>query len=231
MNKNKSQTGSVHLIITIILAVALLGLLGFELYQNFVLSKASKPTLTVVDKKTDETPKTETASEVALTEVASDTTGTGLAIKYPKTWILNHETTPASEMVGASDKNTIISSDGNVKVVLDIARPSGIGLNCGDPDTTIKVLDKGEIKNYSSLSFIRYNEPGVGDYVGVSKNIEVEGRTNCASYSKSQYIFSYSSSNPSPIATLQAKFTGDIDMNSDNYKTAKRIIQSLYVKN
>lgn len=236
MNKNKSQLGSIHLAITIVLLVALLGALGFVFYQNFVLSKTSNPTPAVANSKTDDASKAVVSSEVALTEVASDTTGTGLSFKYPKTWTLSHETTPAGEVQGAHDSNIITSTDGKTTVILNIDRPSGLGVPCGgDQSTSVKVIDTGKINNYPSTGFIQYSEPNSGTFVGAYKLDVVQSKTDCMNYEKSQYILGYGhpANDPMgsvPIVKFQAKFTGNIDMNSDNYKIAKRIIQSLYKK-
>ncbi|MDB5159863.1 MAG: hypothetical protein JWO99_126 [Candidatus Saccharibacteria bacterium] len=73
MKKSNSQTGSAHAIIIILLVVAILGLLGFVFWQNFIQKKDTTPATstptTTTTTTTTTTPKT-TATSLVLTSYA-----------------------------------------------------------------------------------------------------------------------------------------------------------------
>lgn len=228
MKSEQSQDGSAHLVIIIVLAIALIGSLGFVLYRNLqeerVTGKDIDPTKVVGPIKT------EVASEVALTEVASDTTNdTKFAIKYPKTWTLAHEITPGSDIVGAGDKNTITSPDKAAVVELNVFSSSGRALLCSGNNVNAKVVinDKGDIPGYPSAGFVDYGESTNGDYIGAYDINAIKDNQGCNAYQESRYLLGYANDT---LVTLGATFTSKVDMSSDNYKIAKRIIQSLYKK-
>jgi len=72
VNKKQSQSGSIHLIITIVLAVALIGALGFVFYQNYMQPKASDNNA-VVSNETDDTATTvtDTVDDATTADVAT----------------------------------------------------------------------------------------------------------------------------------------------------------------
>ena len=229
MNKQQNQLGSAHLVVIILLSVALLGSLGFLFYQNFVLSKTNDSAPVVFDKKTKETAKIVAASDVALTEIASDATNdTKFAIKYPKTWTLAHEIAPASDIIGAGDKNTITSPDKTTVVELNVFSSSGRGVLCYDNENAkVTINDKGDISGYPSAGFINYSESTNGDYIGAYDINTVKNNQGCKVYQESRHLLGYTNNT---LVTLGATFVGEVDTSSDNYKIAKRIIQSLYKK-
>lgn len=68
MNKSNNQSGSAHAVVIIILIMAILGLLGFIFWQNFVQKKDATPTKSV------------TTSTPAMTSTATKSTATSLPI-------------------------------------------------------------------------------------------------------------------------------------------------------
>ena len=235
MNKKQSQSGFAHLAIILVLVVALLGALGFVFWQNFMQPK------TVTD-----------LSNVALSEVASDQVfGTNLSVKYPEGWtstVTNSTSKDAEDFVQGSYKNLITSPDGNVEINFEIAAPQVVA-NCGYVNSVISSIDKDTIPGYSDIplsfvSSVRQTtiDSGIYDYyVGVAFDSDyLIGDKACPLFSTMHQI---------PTAGLEA---GMLDLHAefkniendsistldsfnnikstDNYKIAKRIIQSLYIK-
>ena len=66
MKKLNNQTGSAHVIIILILVLAVLGLLGFVFYQNFVNKPATKQADTSQTTAQTQTDKTLVISEWAV---------------------------------------------------------------------------------------------------------------------------------------------------------------------
>lgn len=158
MKKTQKQSGFAHLmVITVILAVAVVGLLGFVFWQNFVQVKSSN------SKKIDNSKVTDKAdsenndpSQIALTEIAFDQNGgSGLALKYPKTWKLEHSV--QDENVGIGDTNIITSPDQNISVNF-YAAMMGVGGTCdpADKSTTIVQITRDAVPNYPGHSFYTY---------------------------------------------------------------------------
>lgn len=234
MNNKKSQAGSAHLVIIILLAVALMGALGFVCYQNFIQPK-------VTNKLTDTTKITEinkTAngqnngpSEITdnstLTEVAYDKTmGTKFAIKYPNTWKLTYEN-PNDEVMGMSDINTVTSPDGKASVTLSIGRYSGLAGPCGGSRTSIEILDTGTIAGVPNTHFVNYKDTGTPySFIGASTAGDPLGKIECSSYAEGNYLLGVGEN--IPAVALSAKVPDAIK--SENYIIAKQIIQSLYKK-
>lgn len=86
-NKSLSQKGSAHIVIIIILVVALLGVLGFVFWQNFI---DKKPVT-----KNDESSKNENTQNQPTDEYEGWKTYTstrdGYSIKYPSDWLAINE--------------------------------------------------------------------------------------------------------------------------------------------
>lgn len=252
MNKNESQSGSAHLALVIILIIALVGALGFIFYQNFVVSKTSKPTPAVVDKKTDESIKTEAASDIALTEVASDqSASTNLALKYPKSWKMTHESVSLEKNTIVSEIYNIFSPDSKIDIEFIVSNVGGGG-TCDKRDGDgLVYIDAGEIPNFSAARFIAYYG---SDYysAGIQPN-NAETRSFKIGDSGCSMAIATRQGSIGPIANsgnfesvnlrINMKFA-DVGhdgvssvekfkeiIKTDDFKTAKRIIQSLYVKN
>ena len=254
MNKNKQkQSGFAHLAVVIILSVALLGTLGFVFWQNFMQPKVVVDDIKKDDSgtKIDDTKKP-VLSEVALTEIASDQTrGSGLSIKYPKTWTMVHKgAVDISPLSGSdADTSTITSPDGEISVVLVVGL-SGIGGTCDPNDTNYRItqIDTGTIVGYPSQSFVSSVTHSISENkyyyrIGTvstgSVGELVVGGSNCA---WDLGVISTDYDNNGPVAQLvmplknveNGTSTTLTDLNkvtpTDNYKIAKRIMQSLYVK-
>lgn len=252
MNKNKKQSGFAHLAIIIILAVALLGTLGFLYWQNFmqpkvIIDNANLPIDVII-------PKTATI-ETELTEIASDLTrDSGLSIKYPKAWTMEHKGAVDIRPQSGSDADmsTITSPDGAISIFL-IVGISGIGGTCDPNDTNYQIaqVDSGIIANYPSQSFISYVTKSISEntYTYSVENISsdtlnelVVGGSPCGDGYSIMKMYFRTNSGSGPISRLymslnnveNSKSTTLSEFNkivtTDNYKIGKRIIQSLYVK-
>ena len=258
MRKQKHQSGFAHLlIITIILGVALAGTLGFVVYQNFIVKKddSSKTsnTITSADKKSESnTSKTSSnkndsdtkddPSQVALTEIASNQsyTNTGLTIKYPKTWTYTHEA--ENSRSGLPDSISITSPDGTVVVNFNV-HYTQIGGYC--ENLVISQFETDSIKGYSNAVFLsgvaKYTPNNTYYYyVHAQKTSDASsfkiGGNGCGMaygllLTNNNIVFGLSMN----LKNVQNNKTTTLTefnkaKETDNYKIAKRIIQSLYVK-
>lgn len=93
MNKQKSKSGSAHLIIIIVLVIVLLGALGFVYWSNFVQTKTSK--VATVNTTVDPTAGWSTYNGVI-------STGSTFSIKYPNGWTLEDDTSKEASTAGPS---------------------------------------------------------------------------------------------------------------------------------
>lgn len=248
MNKKQFQRGSSHLILIIVLVIVILGGLGYVYWLNYMQPKVTSDTNAAVIVPAD----------VALTEVASDqTTESGLAIKYPKSWASNN-----TSLTG-SDNTTITSPDGKVVVNFDVELTNGLGGICaassdGGKITRLAQLDTSAIGGFSGARFASYvNHNTVdGTYTYFSgaqvvndANLAVEVgdmTDNCDSFgigSDSIVITHKVLSNGywlQPVVKVNLGLkditsTSSIDninnaMKTDDFAIAKRIVQSLYKK-
>lgn len=71
VNKHRSQTGSVHLVIIVILVAALFGALGFVFWQNFMQSKSSSTQDNTAIKATSNTDSNSSNNVTASTVVGN----------------------------------------------------------------------------------------------------------------------------------------------------------------
>jgi hypothetical protein len=222
MNKRKSQSGSIHLLIAIILLVVILATLGFIFWQNFIEPKTNK--------------SAESTASTELTEVASDQTiNTGLTVKYPKTWKLSHKA-----ISNEFDTSTITSPDGRISVILNSIITTGLGTDCNS-DTTMQVIDKDAIPNLPSLGFIAYiTHSNLSHSYGYRVGAYfIQDLKDCNTYYGSEFIYG----EMPKLSTLYIEFNdinNNVDANSlmpsdiynamstNNYKIAKQIVQSLY---
>lgn len=97
MNKQKSQLGSAHVVITIILVIALLSTLGFIYWQNFIQEK------TVINKTTN-TPTTNSTNSSSSTEMLSigKNLNEQFVLSYPKTWTVKNNNPDSTTSFGDS---------------------------------------------------------------------------------------------------------------------------------
>jgi Tfp pilus assembly protein PilE len=101
----KSQTGSAHVVIIIILVVAVLGLLGFVFWQNFIQKKDTTPAVTTTTKTAD------TTNSPAATTKTYKNTDLGFSVAYPTGWVL--DTSKATNLVVGTLTSPNFKSDGS----------------------------------------------------------------------------------------------------------------------
>ena len=241
MNKQKFESGSVHLVSTIVLIVALLVALGFIFWQNFMKTKTADNQIV----------------KTQLTEVATDSSrGTGLSIRYPASWSYSRYLSNVPK--GSYDKGdtyTVTSPDNKVSVVLRI------GLYGGSAGTGYKLpiaekLDEDTIPSMNDTSFVQYfcgyDDSNYGYYnIGAYSNRLLEDNNICVTanaYNQATKGEMVDGSNFG-LYNLNIKlndieqywgetyatstFTKELVANSidsEDFQIAKQIVQSLYVK-
>ena len=253
----KTESGSAHLVIVIIFSLAIIGLLGFVLWQNFTQNNNDNSNNKASQPSSQSKPATKTTDdEVALTETAADDlVGTGLAIKYPKTWSMTQDS--SSEGSGntavVGKVYTINSPDSNLSVKFTVSNIGGGGM-CDPVDgDAIVQLDKSAIPGFSKVQFISYSSNNGTFFAGVENNNEKVNSAKIGDSSCSTATFGGQSGVIENIANSRSlenvnlllrisfnKIKYDSSSNAselfrqtlttENYKTAKRIIESLYIK-
>lgn len=113
-NKTSKQTGSVFLIIVIVLTIAIIGVVGFVFWQNYSSNHMATPA------KNTQTQKTE-QPVVTYKTYKGDTT---IAFLYPSTWKVSGVT------VMGIDRTLNITADGGDMITLE-SGAQGIGGTCG----------------------------------------------------------------------------------------------------
>ena len=249
-----NKSGFAHLmVVTAILAIAVIGLLGFVFWQNFMQTKTTTDTKNnSTHSSTSLTPTVTDPKLVALTELAYDQSEvSGLAFKYPKGWTLVHKNAVAgtNQSVSLPDSNALTSPDGAITINLEVGL-EGIGGTCGPSDTTYK-LTSFEYQQLSALPQYSLNiftahssETGyvfdqyMVQITNYSQNFQTlkVGDSPCNAYS-------IAFQSPNGLATwFELKFNNIEDstpntmdsinaaMKTDNFAIAKRIMLSLYKK-
>src|SRR6476469_2643231 len=88
----KHQKGSIHVIIIAVLATALLGMLGFVFWQNFI-HKSSPVTLSTAPSKKAESSKNnlnqDNQTKVAVKSFTSPLSG--FTVQYPSDWLVTSD--------------------------------------------------------------------------------------------------------------------------------------------
>lgn len=251
MNRKELQKGSAHLIIVIVLAVALVGTLGYIFWQNFTKSETNKQSQSSqADKKTTENnDKTDSSkTEAELTEIAADTVaGTNLAIKYPKDWQMTYNILGPEETI-IGKKYAITSPSGKIKVNFQVSH-GGLGGMCEDVNgDEIQYINRENLSTFSNVEYLEYyisnfyfagihqtngliSIAQVGDSVcnlgisgafsPVNNNKDIENMTLLLGIEFPQIEHNSASS--------VEKFKEIIK--TDDYKIAKNIVKSIYVKN
>lgn len=226
--------------------------------QSSTAAKSSDTTSSDSDAapKSSDTTRTITTDEPGI---ASDATfGTGMAVKYPDDWVLKHSVRDSVSYVGTrkyeqkKDESSITSPDGKITVNLSVD-DMDYGLGVGDNDRELVEFETDSIKNYSDVCFASfiYYDPSISRYsyyvgalsdtslvhsvkVGYTNengdidhlrwNMWLGGGSDAHQHRMLHISFNDISY---PISSL-----GEINkaMATDNYKTAKQIVQSLYVK-
>jgi len=225
VNKTKSQSGSAHLIIIMILSLALMGVLGFVYYQNFMQPKASD---------TINIPVVEDPAVSLNKSITETVTGGNLTLNYPSDWIVVSQTILNPDQINSNEKIFITSPDTNVKITF-WAGVDGLGGYC-DPETagTFTSVKVYGLPNYTgnTLYETTTSERTSGAYVLTNNDAIQVGNSECKTGigffkakngTGNQLGISFQNvlSERSQTAINSARET-------DNYKTAVKIVQSLH---
>lgn len=249
VKNNNQQAGSAHAIIVIVLVLVLMGSLGFIFWQNFIQKKTdivAKQNTPSTSKSTHST-NTPAIDEIALTEVASDNfTGTNLAIKYPKTWQVSHES--IGPIYDITTEKYKISSPDNKILINFWTSNGGFGGTCEDVDgDELQYINKEDLSAFTNAEFIEYYF-STGYFAGIHQNnistgsakigdsacnLGLSGALSPVKNSKNIDNMSLHLDIEFPEigysgASSVEKFKNIIK--TDDYKTAKRIIHSIYIK-
>jgi len=225
--KTRNQIGSAHVVIIVLLTVAVLGLLGFVFWQNFM------------GVKTSDTTKTETANKV-FTEKDFQT---GLTLEYPNSWTATSETdgdladltTTSSELIkirsDASDAFVTMSLGRNIQMtggcIVD-------GTQSTAADTKRSTLPEYARTGFASFVIVK-SDGMAGFYAGT-----LDPETSIAATLCSQTGRYFETSVDGVYATVyinstfdptQDRTVGEVQefLSSNDYKTAKKIVESLHV--
>ncbi len=252
MKNIKKESGFAHImILTVILAVALVGTLGFVYWQNFMQTKNTP----VVNTDTSTAKATQTPEKDSLVNIAYDqSAGSGLAIKYPNGWNLKHtDLVPGDDhanVVQMPDSNNLTSPSGNITLKL-WSGISGIGGICDSSDTNYKIYSYSIVPmpNYSGYSLVEFAAHS-SDTDPVYDNYAVKVVQNRSEFSKASVggspcfidstAFPAKKNGATSWFKLEFKDVKNItsgvmdqiqkDLNSAEYTTARKIMLSLYQK-
>lgn len=253
----KNETGSAHLVIIAILSLIIVGLLGFTFWQNFMQKETDSNSSSQESSKTSSKITTPTSSEVALTEIATDdSVGTNLTVKYPKTWIMKHAEHSDAGVGVYSKQYEITSPDSDLSVKYIVTNVGGGGTCDPVNGDEIVQLDKSDIPGFTKAKFVSYSSNDGTFFAGIMNNNKETTSAKIGDSSCSATTFAslsglvgdilsskLSQKETSVSLTLTIEFKNiehDGSANSseafrqtlttENYKTAKRIIESLYIK-
>lgn len=250
--KIQKHSGAVHLIIvTILLAIGLIGAVGYVAWDKLVNEKQDVSSVQEDDNSSNSNNNQEVADKEVdpyegwktVTETAS---GENLSLKYPSNWSVSKET-----YAGPYDMINITNPDSSVKISF-AANLQGIGGVCptDDPAYVIYSVTKEDVTNYSGYKFysaITQHSNGNNStyqYVGTvlqdgdsSSNIKV-GASACYFTMRVFRIKTNSdiiaSVNLRLMDVEQANYDnpGAINkvMNTEDFKAAVKIAQSLFAK-
>jgi len=206
VNKQQKQLGFSHLmIITIILVIAVIGLLGFVFWQNFLQPKTSGSkavTTTTTSQKTTTT----TSTPVAKVDPTADwqtyrSTNIGYSLKYPSGWTTfnSSEHTSTLESIGFIPPNSsqvVIT----VSVFSSSLTPSAyVDKNGNMSGTSSSILDSNNNSiNNNAAYYYKYGDSSYinrsyvishnGKIVSVSMNERTSAQTGLASVDNSAYV-------------------------------------------
>lgn len=249
VKNNNQQAGSAHAIIVIVLVLVLMGSLGFIFWQNFIQKKTDIVAKQTTPSTSKSTPSTNTPAidEIALTEIASDNlTGTNLAIKYPKTWQMSHESMgPNYDII--TEKYKISSPDNKILINFWTSN-GGFGGTCEDIDgDELQYINKESLPRFTNAEYIEYYF-STGYFAGIRQNnMSIDttkiGDSAC-NYGMSGAVLPVKNTKNIENMALHLdmqfpeigyKGASSVEkfkdiIKTDDYKTAKIIIRSIYVK-
>lgn len=225
MNK-KTQSGFVHLIIIIVLAVALIGALGFVYWQNFMQPKVSDTTDTTI------TADTAVLLDKSITENA---TGSNLTLNYPSSWIVADSTSLNPDPSSSNERIYITSPDTNVKISFWVGI-DGVGGTCNSADAgTFSDVNTYTLPNYSGYTLY---ETIVAGFRATSKVLKNNSEIQVGNSVCELGLGLFFTAKDKTTDQLSISFENGLSPNStdsinsaratDNYKTAVKIVQSLH---
>lgn len=183
---------------------------------------------------------------------ASDYTfSTGMSVKFPENWTLAHtvDKTTSLGVTQSDDKSVITSPDDKVIVTMDINNYE-LGFNPGDPE--IVLLETDSIDNYSGVRFVEYvyyykdnnsytyhigaqndstavRSVKLGDLVSIANNDFVYGMWISGNGGDLHTSLTISFKNHGGESVSSLNELSQL-MSNENYRVAKQIVQSLYIK-
>ncbi len=156
----KFRRGEAHTVIIIVLAVALLGTLGYIFYANFIAKKADTGKQDSGDSKVAETPKQEAPNEELTTVTLNDIFNPGLEYKYPKSWSEKRTSAgyiPITEDGTTVQTSTVSTNSDKVRVKIAMMVGGGIGGACNpDEVNNIDWFAYEKSKNLTGFAYVEY---------------------------------------------------------------------------
>lgn len=239
----KKQSGFAHLaIVTVVLAVVVVGLLGYVFWQNFMQPKASTLNASNTSNTTPKTDKNETVPEVVLdSEIVAQTT-VKFAMNYPSSWTKTY--TQGSESSGVQESFKLTSPSGNISVYFQVGL-SGVGGTCDTQDMNY-VIEQGEYDTVPKFASVQYIEAithvrqqdvyyfAAGLRTASTVTPIKAGDQAC---SVGMFLFQYAGLTNGASIILNNVKSGQHStlaeataaLNSDEYATARRILISLHI--
>lgn len=201
MNRNTDQSGSAFVIIVIVVAVAIIGAVGFVFWQKFIDKPAVKTSpatyaecaaskdskiletypeqcVTADGKSFPHPNQTAQTHEVDLANVATnELDGRVMTLHYPDGWkVTVKETGDKANGTDAYVRNTKLTSpSGNVVINFDIMKGGGLGGWCEPSDVTVTRLETKPVPAASNLRYaevINHNTFGTEDYYSYMSEIQ-----------------------------------------------------------
>lgn len=233
MNKKQSQSGSIHLIIVIVLVVTLIGALGFIFWQNFMQPKTS-------DTNSSTTASTATVSDITYKKYT--TTGKySVSFNYPSAWTIVNTNNSDAPYYGRVEE--IKNTEGKKVAEFGVVSAWGVGGTCdGDSLTSYNVMESSltkfiGVKDVYFSSMIITNSDGTYSVkYGLNDMYKELGPESAC-----VIAMSYAAAGPladmgvvfadSLGAHMEIKFNNYSDavnsLNSDEYKEIKKMILSI----
>lgn len=201
MNKHRNQSGSAFVIGIIILAIGIIGAVGFVFWQNFIQSPIPKtdPTtyaecsvlegskiietfpeqcITADGKRFANPNQTSKVTDIDLANITTnELDGRVMTLHYPDGWKVDvKETGDKASGVDAYVRNTKLTSpSGNVVINFDIMKGGGYGGYCEPSNVTVTHLETKPVPAVENLRYaevISHNTFGTEDYYSYLSEIQ-----------------------------------------------------------
>lgn len=153
MNRLKSQSGSVHVIIAIILVIALIGVLDYIAWQKFFQQGSTTKKATTSNSQSSKTTTTKTLS-------FNPSAKTPITFTHPQNWTVERTTTKDADNIkttSGSDDAKIYSPSKKIYVELSYQILSGgFGFECGEAEILKYMsLVQTKLSSYSDMSYFQ----------------------------------------------------------------------------